>query len=68
LAISEPLTRAAIRSITVDPSGRFAFVANFGSDNVSVFAVNTATGALSAAGTFAAGDGPTAVVVAGIPQ
>ena len=32
--------------ITVDPSGKFAYTANWGSGNISVYSINTTTGAL----------------------
>src|SRR5260370_19885609 len=35
------------RSVTVDPSGRFAYVANDLSNNVSMYAINATTGALT---------------------
>ncbi len=59
-------------SVTVDPSGRFAYVANFcvsGNDcsvgTVSAYTINSSTGALRAvAGSpFAAGNGPGSVTV-----
>jgi DNA-binding beta-propeller fold protein YncE len=37
-------------SITVDSSGRFAYVANVGSGTVSIRAIDTMTGALTNAG------------------
>ena len=48
-------------SVTVDPSGKLAYVANFGSANVSAYTINATTGMLSAvAGSpFAAGTKPT---------
>ena len=52
-------------AVAVDPSGRFAYVANYGSDNISAYAINPTTGALTpvSGSPFAAGDGPTAVAV-----
>ena len=51
-------------SIVVDPSGRFAYVANLGSDNVSAYAINATTGALTSLGTaVAAGTQPFSVTV-----
>lgn len=52
-------------SLAVDPSGGFVYVANSQSDNVSVYAVDAATGALTAvAGSpFVAGAGARAIVV-----
>jgi 6-phosphogluconolactonase len=35
-------------SVVVDPSGKFAYVANAGSDTVSEYAINQATGTLTA--------------------
>ncbi len=53
-------------SVAVDPSGKFAFVANFGSNNVSAFTIDSTTGALSliSGSPFAAGSGPVSVAVA----
>ena len=52
-------------SVTVDPSGRFAYVANVFGDNVSAYTINRSTGALHAiAGSpFAAGGYPYSVTV-----
>ena len=36
------------RSVTVDPSGKFVYVANYRSSNVSAYALDAATGALTA--------------------
>jgi YVTN family beta-propeller protein len=40
-------------SIAVDPSGKFAYVANSGSNDVSMYTINAATGALTSIGTVA---------------
>ncbi len=52
------------QSITVDPSGRFAYVANV-SDTLTGYSVNAATGALTllSGSPFAAGDNPHSVAV-----
>ncbi len=52
-------------SVTVDPSGRFAYVANSGDDTVSAYTINRSTGALRvvAGSPFAAGIGPYSVTV-----
>ena len=52
-------------SVTVDPSGRFAYVANYGGDTVSAFTINSSTGALRAVigSPFAAGKYPVLVTV-----
>jgi 6-phosphogluconolactonase (cycloisomerase 2 family) len=51
----------------VDPSGKFAYAANYGSANVSAYAINGTTGALTAvAGSpFVAGIFPTSITTAG---
>jgi len=36
--------------VALNPSGKFAYVANLGSNNVSAFAINANTGALTAVG------------------
>ncbi|MEO8133622.1 MAG: beta-propeller fold lactonase family protein [Betaproteobacteria bacterium] len=51
-------------SIAVDPSGKFAYVANNRSNDVSAFTINPTTGALTAVGaSVPAGTNPVAVVV-----
>ncbi len=50
-------------SITVDPSGKFAYVANYGSHNISVYVINPTTGTLTAGTTVAAGLGVASVTV-----
>jgi len=50
-------------SVAVDASGKFAYVANGGSDNVSAYTINAATGALTNVGAFAAGTLPLSVTV-----
>ena len=49
-------------SITLDPSGKFVYVANSGSDNVSGYIINPATGALTSIGAFPAGSEPLSIV------
>jgi 6-phosphogluconolactonase (cycloisomerase 2 family) len=39
-------------SIAIDPSGKFAYVANFDSHNVSMYRIDAATGALTLIGTI----------------
>jgi 6-phosphogluconolactonase len=52
-------------SVTVDPSGRFAYVAHTGSNNVSAFTIDPGTGALTAVSgsPFAAQTAPSSVTV-----
>lgn len=47
-------------SITIDPSGRFAYVTNSGDNTISAYAINTTTGALTSivGSPFAAGSTP----------
>ena len=37
-------------ALTLDASGRFAYVANLGSNNITIFIVDSTTGALTLAG------------------
>jgi 6-phosphogluconolactonase (cycloisomerase 2 family) len=51
-------------SIKIDPSGKFAYVANLSSRNVSMFAINATTGLLTEIGTpVVSGDGPVSVSI-----
>ncbi len=50
-------------SVTVDPSGQFAYVANTGSKNISAYAIDSSTGALTNPTTVAAGTNPYSVTV-----
>ena len=50
-------------SVAVDPSGKLAYVTNFGSNDVSMYTIDAATGALTSLGTIAAGTGPDSVAV-----
>jgi 6-phosphogluconolactonase (cycloisomerase 2 family) len=53
------------RSVTVDPTGAFAYVGNWGSSDVSAYTINATTGALTAVtgSPFAGGYAPSAVAV-----
>src|SRR5260370_33102181 len=53
------------RSVTVDPSGRFAYVENSGDSTVSLYAINSTTGALTRGGRLAAGLNPTGLAMTG---
>jgi YVTN family beta-propeller protein len=46
------------RSVTVDPSGRFAYVANQASNNVSAYTIDATTGELTGVGFVNAGGDP----------
>ncbi len=50
-------------SVVVDPSGKFAYVANSNSNDVSMYTINATTGALASIGTIAAGTAPVSVAV-----
>jgi 6-phosphogluconolactonase (cycloisomerase 2 family) len=55
--------------VTVDPSGRFAYVANGTSNNVTTFSIDQTTGALTEVGTeVLAGSGPRSMVILGVFQ
>jgi len=62
-AVSEPT------SVSVDPSGKFVYVTNSSNgvngNSVSVFSIDTATGALTSAGTATAGTNPASVATTG---
>jgi 6-phosphogluconolactonase (cycloisomerase 2 family) len=65
--VSSPFTTGSFPlGVTVDPRGEYVYVANFGSETVSAFAINTSTGALSgvagASGSTVA-TGPTCVAI-----
>jgi YVTN family beta-propeller protein len=49
-------------SVTVDPTGRFLYNTNINTDDVSVFTIDTGTGALTAVGAVAAEDAPNSIV------
>ncbi len=50
-------------SVAVDPASKFAYVANFGSNDVSMYTINGTAGALTSIGTIAAGLAPTSIAV-----
>jgi 6-phosphogluconolactonase len=50
-------------SVVVDPSGKFAYVANSSSNDVSMYTINATTGALAFTGMIAAGADPVTVAV-----
>src|SRR5262249_34504560 len=56
------------QSVTIDPSGKFAYVANNASNNISAYTIDPSSGALTAlpSSPFAAGTGPSFVVSTGI--
>jgi 6-phosphogluconolactonase (cycloisomerase 2 family) len=52
-------------AITVDPAGNLVYVANATDSTISVFSLNSTTGALALLGTFATGTRPTSLEVLG---
>ena len=55
------------RSIAVDPTGKFVYVANLGSGSISAYSANATTGALTSLGApVAAGVNPFSITVARI--
>ena len=50
-------------SVTVDPSGKFAYATNVDSDNVSMYSIDATTGLLTSVGTIGAGRSPSSVAV-----
>ncbi len=50
-------------AMAVEPSGRFAYVANQGSNNVSMHTVDATTGTLGTLGSVAADDSPSALAI-----
>ena len=49
--------------MAVDPAGKFAYVTNSSSNDVSMYTINATTGALTSIGTIAAGTDPVSVAV-----
>ncbi len=52
-------------SITVDPTGRFAYVTNRFANNVAAYSIDASTGALTAVGAVATGTNPSSVITVG---
>jgi len=50
-------------SVAVDPSGKFVYVTNSGSNDVSMYTIDATTGSLTPIGTIAAGTTPVSVAV-----
>lgn len=48
-------------SVAMDSSGKFIYVANQSSNNISAFSVNSTTGVISSIGTYASGSGPNGI-------
>jgi len=52
------------RAVALDPTGNFAYVANFNSNDVSTYAIDVGTGTLTLTGTITAGSHPSAIAIA----
>ncbi len=63
ISVGTTATGTNPRSIAVDPSGRFVYVTNFGSNNVQAYSINQSTGALISVGTTATGTNPRSIAV-----
>ena len=50
-------------SLAIDPAGQFAYAANDNSGDISAYAVDSTTGALSFIGNFAAGNKPRSIAI-----
>ena len=50
-------------SVAIDSGGKFAYVANFSSNDVSMYTINATSGALTSVGTIATGQDPASVAV-----
>jgi 6-phosphogluconolactonase (cycloisomerase 2 family) len=61
------LTGDAPRFVSVDRGGKFLYVTNVGTDDVSIYTIDAATGALTEipTGRVLAGDGPSAIGIVG---
>ena len=56
-------------SVIVDPSGRFAYVQNQESNNITSYTINATTGALTALGApVAAGSSPSSIITIRITE
>jgi DNA-binding beta-propeller fold protein YncE len=53
--------------VAVDPSGQFAYVTNFGSNNLTAYRIDGLTGALAAVGNVPAGSVPVSIAVTAGP-
>ena len=49
--------------VAVDPAGKFAYVTNSGSNNVSMYTINATTGSLTQIGAIAAGTSPSSIAI-----
>ena len=64
-SLAAPISTGGIdpNVVTVDPTGRFAYVTNFGSNTLAQFSIDAATGALTSLGVVPTGSTPYSVAV-----
>ena len=58
-----PCTRSTPVFVSVDPSGKFAYVSNLKSNDISMYTIDDTTGALTSTGTIAAGQYPSSIAI-----
>jgi 6-phosphogluconolactonase (cycloisomerase 2 family) len=63
IATGTMIDQLSSNGIAVDPTGAFAYVTNSGSNNVSMYTINTTTGVLTSVGLIDAGTTPLSVAV-----
>ena len=54
--------------VAIDQSGRFAYIGNFGSNDISAYSLDRSTGTFTAIGTFPAGTAPGALAISSGPS
>jgi YVTN family beta-propeller protein len=52
------------RAVALDPTGKYAYVVNFDSNDVSTYAIDVSGGTLTPTGTIPAGSNPSAIAIA----
>ena len=61
--ISAMSTGAKPYAITIDPVGKYAYVANYGSGNIAFYTINQTTGALTYVTSYVARGGPSSIAI-----
>ena len=61
--ISAMSTGAKPYAITIDPVGKYAYVANYGTGNIAFYTINQTTGALTYVTSYVARDGPSSIAI-----
>jgi YVTN family beta-propeller protein len=60
----ETVNAGQSRAVALHPTGKFAYVANFDSNDVSTYTIDVGGGALTPTGTIPAGSNPSAIAIA----